>query len=302
MHTPPRDFDEQALRDALESGWSLQAEPLTYQAVGFGSHHWEIPGYFISVNELRSDDTWGRLHDAYAAVSALQATGRDRAVAPLPACDGKPIRRLGNYAVAVCPFVDSEPFAWQQYRQAFVNLITGVHAAPPEVRNLARTEDYVIPRRDEVVTFRPGDGPFGRRAAELLTATADKTAEAFARYDHLVAAVQADPPDLVLTHGEPFPQNTLFAGGRWRLIDWDTTLTAPPERDLWDIESPGGTLHAEYTAATGTVLRPELLALYRLRWDLGEIAQCSFWFGRPHGDTDDDREMWGILGESLEAL
>jgi aminoglycoside phosphotransferase (APT) family kinase protein len=39
--------------------------------------------------------------------------------------------------------------------------------------------------------------------------------------------------DEVLTHGEPHPGNLIQVGSRWMLVDWDTTLVAPPERDLW---------------------------------------------------------------------
>ncbi|WP_432843998.1 phosphotransferase family protein [Dactylosporangium sp. CA-092794] len=45
-------------------------------------------------------------------------------------------------------------------------------------------------------------------------------------------SVPADPPGLVLTHGEPHPGNTMRTGGGWLLIDWDTALLAAPERDL----------------------------------------------------------------------
>jgi spectinomycin phosphotransferase/16S rRNA (guanine(1405)-N(7))-methyltransferase len=118
---------------------------------------------------------------------------------------------------------------------------------------------------------------------------------ALARYDDLVSAARADPPGLVLTHGEPHPGNTMRTNGGWLLIDWDTALVAPPERDLWDLDPGDGTLRAAYTAATGTALRPGLLDLYRLRWDLTEIAVCLARFREPHGTTADDEESWTIL-------
>ncbi|WP_432824459.1 hypothetical protein [Dactylosporangium sp. CA-092794] len=46
-----------------------------------------------------------------------------------------------------------------------------------------------------------------------------------------------------------------------------------------------------------TALRPNLLDLYRLRWDLTEIAACLARFRRPHGTTADDNESWTILKE-----
>jgi hypothetical protein len=94
--------------------------------------------------------------------------------------------------------------------------------------------------------------------------------------------------------GEPHPGNTIRAGAGWLLIDWDTALVAPPERDLWDLDPGDGSLHAAYTAATGTALRPGLLDLYRLRWDLTEIAVCLARFREPHCATADDEESWEL--------
>jgi spectinomycin phosphotransferase/16S rRNA (guanine(1405)-N(7))-methyltransferase len=145
-------------------------------------------------------------------------------------------------------------------------------------------------------------GPFARPAAELLAAHGAGVRRRLDRYDGLVAAARAEPPRLVLTHGEPHPGNTMRAGGGWLLIDWDTALVAPPERDLWDLDPGDGSLHAAYTAATGTLLRPELFALYRLRWDLTEIAVCVARFRESHGATADDEESWTILSDLVTAV
>jgi spectinomycin phosphotransferase/16S rRNA (guanine(1405)-N(7))-methyltransferase len=102
----------------------------------------------------------------------------------------------------------------------------------------------------------------------------------------------------VLTHGEPHTGNTLRTTNGWKLIDWDTALIAPPERDLWLL---GGDLTA-YTAATGVAVQPELLDMYRLRWDIADLAIEVHRFRRPHTGTADDEEGFGILRTVLSGL
>ena len=306
------------LRAALEAGWSLSADTLTYRAVGFGSHHWEATDqtgtrWFVTVDDLRTRRlrtgeplaaAGSRLRASLAAAQALRAAGHDFVVAPLPTGDGEPLARLDDvFTVAVCPFVTGESLDWDTFtpphRLAVLDLLLAVHAAPPEVCDRALTDDYAVPFRDAVTAtldgHRPASGPYAEPAAELLAAHADGVRRDLARYDALVAAVGADPPGLVLTHGEPHPGNTMRENGEWRLIDWDTALVAAPERDLWDLDPGDGTLHAAYTAATGRSLRPDLLDLYRRRWDLTEIAMGMARFHEPHGRTGDDRETWEIL-------
>ncbi len=100
---------------------------------------------------------------------------------------------------------------------------------------------------------------------------------------------------MVLTHGEPHVENVLVTPTGMRLIDWDTTLIAPPERDLWMLDPGDGTVIASYVGATGTPVLPSMLDLYRLRWDLSEIAIYIARFREPHGDDADTAECWKNL-------
>jgi spectinomycin phosphotransferase/16S rRNA (guanine(1405)-N(7))-methyltransferase len=318
VHTPPADLPEPALCAALETGWSLRAATLTYRPVGFGSHHWELTDTegarrFVTVDDLRTRRAaigeplaagYDRLRASLVAAQALRAAGRDFVVAPLPARDGEPLSRLaGCFAVAVYPFVAGESFGWDnftpEHRRAVLDLLVAVHTAPSPVRGRALPDGYTIQFRDTVTAALDGGyagpGPFAQPAAALLRAHAPGVRRALARYDGLVSAARADPPGQVLTHGEPHACNTMRTTGGWLLIDWDTALVAPPERDLWDLDPGDGTLHAAYTAATGTALRPGLLDLYRLRWDLTDIAVCLAHFRGPHGTTADDEQSWTIL-------
>jgi spectinomycin phosphotransferase len=326
VFTPPADLPEKLLRAALETGWSLRVESLEYRPVGFGSHHWELAEAaggrrFVTVDDLRTRRlsageplaaAYDRLRASLATALALKAAGRDFVVAPLPLPDGEPLARLGDvFTVAVYPFVAGESFDWDSYtpehRRAVLDLLVAVHAAPPEVCAHALADDYAIPFRDAVIAALGGGGdtalgPYAQPAAELITAHAAEVRGGLARYDDLVSAVRANPPGVVLTHGEPHPGNTMRTDDGWLLIDWDTALAAPPERDLWDLDAGDGALRAAYTAATGIALRPDLLELYRLRWDLTDIAIAVARFREPHGATADDEETWTILKDLTTGL
>jgi aminoglycoside phosphotransferase (APT) family kinase protein len=305
MFSPPADPSEPMLRAVLEDGWSLRAATCEYRPIGFGSHHWEITGttggrWFVTVDDLRTHhglDVIDRLRAALSAATALEAAGREFVVAPRPARDGEPVARLGDaFAVAVYPFVAGQEFAEDDYRRAILDLIVAVHAAPAPIRDLARRDDYAIRFREALTAGTENLGPYARPAADLLTAHAPALRRALARYDDLIPA---DGEGLVLTHGEPHPGNVLRTGDRWLLVDWDTALAAPPERDLWDLDP---SLYTGYTAATGFAPRPELLELYRLRWHLTEIGACAARFRQPHGSTADDEETWANLSESIAIV
>ena len=85
----------------------------------------------------------------------------------------------------------------------------------------------------------------------------------------------------------------------WRLIDWDTALVSQPERDLWIL---GADVQRAYAEAAGVTPRPELLEMYRLRWDIVDLALEADRFRRPHTGNPDDDQAWTILQRVISAI
>ena len=319
MLTAPSDLDEGALGAALARGWGISVASIGYQPVGWGSHHWEAAAggggrWFVTVDEVANkrlgegeslDDGFGRLRASLRAAVGLRAAGCEFVVAPAPAVDGEPVVRLGErFAVAVYPFTDGESFSWDdpspEWRRGMLGMVAAVHAAPVQ----ALTEEFAVPFREGLASACAGDeatgcGPYARPAAALVREHAAGIARLLDRYDALVAIARTHSDRMVLTHGEPHPGNTMLTADGWRLIDWDTAAVAPPERDLWDLDPGDGSILDAYAAATGVTPLPELLELYRLGWDVKDIAYDLARFRRPHGETADDVKTWDGLSSLI---
>jgi thiamine kinase-like enzyme len=101
---------------------------------------------------------------------------------------------------------------------------------------------------------------------------------------------------MVLTHGEPHRANTINTAEGVVLIDWDTALLAPPERDLWPLIDEEPQIADDYHQRTGIAVDDTAVQLYRLRWDLCEISLYLAQFRAPHQDNHDTRVAWdGLL-------
>ena len=114
-------------------------------------------------------------------------------------------------------------------------------------------------------------GPYAEPGRDLLARYEEPVRQALARFDGLVNRVQGAGGPCVITHGEPHPGNLLRTRTGLRLIDWDMTALARPERDLWWVIS-GDQDAARYSRQTSWTVNQDALALYRLRWDLDDIA------------------------------
>jgi hypothetical protein len=327
MLSPPDGLRPEMLTAALAAGWGLEVTWLGYLPVGFGSHHWEVAGadgtrWFVTADDLLArrmsrseplDAVFGRLTAALATAMKLSALGRTFVVAPVPATDGEPLRRLTDrFSVALYPFVDGESFSWgesqpAEHRRAVLDMIISIHTAPAAARERAMTDDLSILFRDELdgaldgIPGTPDSGPYGQRTAELVAGHRDAIRQSLAWYDALATRLRSGQP-MVLTHGEPHPGNTMRAESGWLFIDWDTALISAPERDLFGVDPGDGSMLAAYQQATGITPRPEALELFRLRWDLTDIALSVGQFRAPHSGDANDAKSFGRLPLLLSRI
>jgi aminoglycoside phosphotransferase (APT) family kinase protein len=311
--TPPAGLPEDLLGTVLARDWAIPVKSLTYRPVGFGSHHWELVDtagsrWFVTVDEPAD---LGKLRASLSVAADLHATGHAFAVAPVPTTTGAPLTETDPFAITVYPFVDGTSFDWNafagpEHRQATLDMIIQLHTAPPVVRRHARVDDFAVPHRDDVeqALKSPGAecGPYATAVADLLTEHATPLRKLLARYDELVLESREEPVRAVLTHGEPHSGNTMRTPTGWRLIDWDTVLVSPPERDLWLIEPGDGSIFKAYAEATGVLVRPSTIMLFQLRWALSDIAVEVRRFRRPHTGTQDDAEGYEILRSVVTSI
>ena len=143
-------------------------------------------------------------------------------------------------------------------------------------------------------------GPYAGRARSLLRESRSAILAAFTSYDRRAQALSADSR-WVVTHGEPHSANFLVRhDSDLLLIDWDTVLLASPERDLWTIVGNDPAALASYQATTaGYTPDPGAMELFRIRWQLADLAVYVRSFRGPHGDSFDEQLAWRELQECV---
>ncbi|MEV6850699.1 aminoglycoside phosphotransferase family protein [Actinoplanes sp. NPDC051411] len=282
MLSAPSDLSTDDIRAALALGWGITAGTVDYRAVGFGSHHWAVDGtrWFVTADRVS-----GALEPALRAAVELRGAGLEFVVAPVVTNGGRATQPAGgNYLLSVYPHVEGASGDFGPHepdrRPEIVAMLARLHAtpAPPTLEPL----DLDVPRLDELQKARhtAGDGPYGRRATELLSAKSGLIDDLLGEYEELKATLP--PPDeWVVTHGEPHPGNIMHTPGGLRLVDWDTARLAPAGRDLWFVDDSPAYI------------------FFRRRWRLADIASFAGDLNMPHRDTEDTSAIFGYLRECL---
>jgi hypothetical protein len=326
----PNDLDRAELTSALERYWRLRARALEYLPVGFGSHHWRATDEsgtqrFVTVDDLRAgfqaspgaDDAFVALERAYNTAAFLRDEAElDFVLAPLTDEEGLVIRRLSDrYAVTVSPLLEGESSDWGPWESADARrrmavvlgrLHTATNALPD---GLPRRDDLSIPSRAALVDAladldRPWhSGPFAERARHLLADAAADLELQLREYDELAASVRDNASQWVITHGEPHRANVIRApDGSLHLVDWDTTLIAPRERDLRMVLDDDRTGWDEYVAMSGEAeLSHQAIDVYTRWWDLADTAIYVALFREPHERDENTIASYRNLSHYLET-
>lgn len=325
MLTRPDHLHDDDVAAALRDRWDLPVDHIEYAPVGFGSHHWWVDAdgerWFATVDDLGAkrttqieplDEPFARLDAALRAARSLRAAGLDFVVAPVPDRDDHVLIRIGErFALALYPNVVGQAYGWGRYgsseeRRAVVEVLADLHGAPTTCAVTARAETFAMPNLDVLVTALEQldtpwrTGPYGEPTRRLLAAHDDQVVAMIERYGAL-AAIQADRTGrFVLTHGEPHRANTITTDHGVVLVDWDTALVAPPERDLWRLVDEEPAAAQVYEHRTGIRVDPEAVELYRRAWELADIGVYTSQFRRHHTDTADIRAGFSNLRDALE--
>ena len=287
LERPPDVTDEQVL-EAVRAHWEPRADAVEHLPVGWGAHHWRVdvagePVLFATLDPDLPRHTLASLEAAYASAAGL---GLDFVWPSVPRRDGGYVVALGQRKLSATGWLDgSRPEASVADLPV---LLAELHAAPVPASALAwHTEiDPDLGDRLRDLLQQPWPEPLGPAAHELVAEHLAQVGGWAREHARLVAL--ADPATYVVTHGEPHVRNQWIARGRTWLIDWESLLLAPRERDLATLVHEGRDVDHD----------PQMVRLFDLEWRLSEIWSFAQWLQGPHaGDTDDHTALGGLTEE-----
>ena len=243
--------------------------------------------YFL---KLRS----GAFDDVIVAIPhLLRAQGITQIIAPLATRAGTLWTRLDAFAVILSPFVAGRNgFAAPLSDRQWIELggaLRDIHTAvvPDALRQRIPHETFSPHWRDAVRAFQTQaeetafDDPIAAQMAAFLRAKRDTITDLVERAERLGNALRARSLDYVVCHADLHGANVLIdANDTLYIVDWDTLVVAPKERDLMFIGAGIGGAWRDAREATlfyqgygQTAIDPTALAYYRYERIIEDIAE-----------------------------
>jgi spectinomycin phosphotransferase len=243
--------------------------------------------YFLKLRGGVFDET------SVALPKFLSDQGLAHIIAPLATRAGQLWTDLAAFKVILYPFVaghngyeiDLSDQQWIEFGAA----LQRIHSVtlPPALRSRIQRETYspkwreavrAVLARLETDTY---DEPVAANVSAFLQTKRAEVLDLVERTDRCARALQAHSPEFVLCHSDLHAGNVLIAAdGSFCLVDWDSPILAPKERDLMyagggqfgATRIPGEEERLFYQGYGRTPIDPGALAYYRYERIVEDIA------------------------------
>ena len=223
----------------------------------------------------------------------LRDQGIPQIIAPLATQTGQLWASLDTFTVILYPFVAGQnayevaltAAHWREFGVVLQRIHTA--AIPPAIRQGIQQETYTPLWRESVhaslqrADTERFDEPIAKQTATLMQAKRAEIRDLVALTDRLAQRLQMQSPEYIVCHADLHAGNFLIEpNGTLHIVDWDTLILAPKERDLmyvggglaggWHMPQVEATLF--YQGYGATQLDPVALAYYRYERIVQDIA------------------------------
>ena len=251
----------------------------------------------------------------------LSDLGISQIIAPLAAKDGQLWADLDSFKLILYPFVAGHNgYELELSDRHWIELgatLQRIHTAAVPAALLAGLprESYAARWREMVRLGlrRAAQGdfsdPVALECAALIQARRAEMLELVRRSERLAQALLARPLQFVICHADLHAGNVLMAaGGGFYLIDWDTLILAPKERDLMSIgaglfghwRTPQEEETLFYRGYGPTQINQDALAYYRYERIIEDLAvDCDEILVADAGVEDRERSLRFLISNFL---
>ncbi|MEO8609161.1 MAG: phosphotransferase [Chloroflexota bacterium] len=245
--------------------------------------------YFAKLVKISRDSEI--LEQSLPVLLALRKLGIEVINYPISTLDGRLSLPVGNQLLVLFNYIAGQTddhFPLEPY----VKVLAQVHELSNQIRVPLPSETFDLEFKNDLIEqlHRLGAGTFDQPQERALQAWVIERYEAILRDLSLLEAtlepLRAAKMPIVLTHGDA-AGNVVYDDGQLSVIDWDTVLFAPRERDTWFHRHTPGFLDLYRTFVPGYKFDPTAYRFYLYKRYLEDMVGFIDKILSPDGSTAD---------------
>ena len=277
--------------------------------------------YFVKLRSGKFDPLTVRIPDS------LISQGMTCIIPIIPTKSTQLWADLREYKLILYPYIEGHDGYHRKMTAAqwfeFGSALKQLHSTrlPPEILQAVRQEDFssrwlhMVHEHLNRITTQPFDDPIAKELAAFLRSNYEITLTLVNRTAQFSRNVKKEVYPMVLCHGDIHGWNLLIDKDHLFIVDWDTLLLAPKERDLMFIGAGIG--DSGYSSSEETKLfdrgygkvevDPNAITYYRCNRILEDIAiYCDQILLSDEGGQDREQALINLMsnylpGSTIEA-
>jgi spectinomycin phosphotransferase len=236
---------------------------------------------------------------------------------PMRANTGQYINDLEGYDAILLPYIDGTPACDAElsdlHQRKLGSLIATLHRCklhddevPPMETFSVRLARLLGSMLRDTAQSKENLPPIQQHLIDVLHDNYPKLKKMAAQFAALAQVLREDTSlaeNFVLCHSDPSCGNIIISpDDNVYLIDWDTPIMAPPERDLFHLRQWPAALENYKSMMDSGELDKRVMLYYQLEWDIQEIVD----YGRRllYSDQSDDQNEhdWSELATHMQGI
>ncbi len=295
MITEPK-IDKQLLVDLLKNNYSLESPNVVFLPRGETSWGYIVEAdtkkYFLKVYK----NTYPFFEQAAELTYKLFADcGIKEIVHALKSSNGEVISHIEEYPVILFNFIDGKEISEQKPSDEQVKeigvILGKIHASTSKLGPYPKRETFeskdkemFLKVMDRVRNHQPIENSYQKEIVDLFNSHRSRIEEQLTELEKIGEQLKNKKNlPFVICHSDPTPGNILIGkDGIPYLIDWDTPIFAPKERDLLFFSDRLKPFMEGYCSIVGeSTIDDEVKQFYAYEWNVQEVADfgSSILFG-----------------------
>lgn len=237
------DIDRNRLVDILKSRFGIEtrADELVFNAEGktAASYLIDAQGQRYIVKQWPEHFWRGTVERRLQLVSAIHERVYPYVAYAIPVRDGSTYTTSDSTPLAVFPFIEGRPPIWSRKTAvALGKAIAAVHRARKTLEDVLPPETDTASEIREELQQLLQQGQDDPALSDMLAPWRDKIMATLDRIGELANTLSTSDGREVVCHMDLHPNNLIENEAGLHILDWDESVMAPPEHDLFSSHGP----------------------------------------------------------------
>lgn len=292
-------MDDSMLASILEQEYGIHVKNVSFIPWGTSAYSYKVSGvhgtcYYLKLIDMTDNKqrrAAARLDQYLPITWKMHHDGIFQNITyPIKTRDGRYYSSFKKTVLILFHFIEGltlkESSAWKETLAAIAKMIGILHKAAPKIdTRTARQERFDIWHKrsllqslSDLESTKPFDSPYKEALQGFILPRKNEILQLLNRTQSLQASVRGIQKDRVFCHGDLWAGNIIRQGNELFFIDWESSLVAPPERDVSNFIGNGDHFEMffrQYENSFGkqVILHSDLLRFYLYQRRLTHLAE-----------------------------